>query len=283
MDMMNATAVNFHLTKYCNARCKFCFATFEDIKSTISLADQCQMIDRLFEAGFTKINFAGGEPTLDKNLGKLIKYAKQLGFTTSIVTNGFRLEELIKDYSSFLDWVALSIDSMNENTLIELGRNPHKNPLVPQIIGLSKLCRSKGIRLKINTVVNRLNYSEDMSTLLKEIKPERWKIFQVLKVDGQNDGKVEDLLITEEQFNLFLKVHEFLDQDGIVLVPEDNDAMTDSYAMIDPTGCFFGNSNQTYIKSESILKVGVQVALEQVHFSASKFVNRGGNYQWESV
>ncbi len=41
-----------------------------------------------------------------------------------------------------------------------------------------------GIRVKLNTVVTRLNYQEDMSAFVRRVRPERWKVFQVLPVDG---------------------------------------------------------------------------------------------------
>ena len=41
---------------------------------------------------------------------------------TSIVTNGARLENLLKNYGRYIDWVALSIDSTYENIQQNLGR-----------------------------------------------------------------------------------------------------------------------------------------------------------------
>ncbi|MEZ4849073.1 MAG: hypothetical protein R3B93_10755 [Bacteroidia bacterium] len=44
-----------------------------------------------------------------------------------------------------------------------------------------------GFHLKINTVVHHFNYREKLSPFIEEISPQRWKIFRVLPVDGQND------------------------------------------------------------------------------------------------
>lgn len=50
------------------------------------------MIKKLKDEGNVgKINFAGGEPLMNPFLGEYIKYSKDLGIVTSIVTNASRM------------------------------------------------------------------------------------------------------------------------------------------------------------------------------------------------
>ena len=78
-------SVNYHLTKACNMRCKFCFATFTDLNVVKHNFERSKtIITKLANAGFEKINFAGGEPTLVKELPQLLAHAKSLGMTTTI-------------------------------------------------------------------------------------------------------------------------------------------------------------------------------------------------------
>ena len=92
-------SVNYHLWKACNMRCRHCFATFQDIelqilpKGHLGREDCVLVVEALAESGFQKINFAGGEPTLCPWLPNLIRRAKELGLTTSVVTNGSRITE----------------------------------------------------------------------------------------------------------------------------------------------------------------------------------------------
>jgi len=65
----------------------------------------------------------------------------------------------------------------------------------------------------------------------------------------------------------------------MVIVPETADAMTDSYAMIAPNGCFFDNSRGAYCYSRPILEVGIVEAFQDVEFDADKFLKRGGLYE----
>ena len=63
-------SVNFHLWKPCNMKCRFCFATFQDVgvdtlpKGHLPREGCLEVVDALASAGFGKINFAGGEPIL---------------------------------------------------------------------------------------------------------------------------------------------------------------------------------------------------------------------------
>ena len=72
-------SVNYHLWKPCNMRCEFCFATFQDIdtyilpKGHLGREGCLSVVESLVDAGFKKINFAGGEPTLCPWLPELIR------------------------------------------------------------------------------------------------------------------------------------------------------------------------------------------------------------------
>ena len=271
-------SINYHLYKPCNARCRFCFATFRDVHGSLSLANASCLIEYLREAGAQKLNFAGGEPTLYPHIGELLDLAKDLGFTTSIITNGARLGELLDGHARSLDWAGLSVDSGREDVQRVLGRG--RGDHVAQSNALADRARAAGVRVKLNSVVTALSWDEDMSELVRRMRPERWKVFQVLPVRGQNDGSVEDLLISAEQFEAFLARHRHLAAEGYPPIAEDNDAMRGSYVMIDPLGRFYDNIGGIYRYSEPILEVGLAKALGQVGFSSKKLRARGGLYDW---
>lgn len=271
-------AINFHLYKPCDARCRFCFATFRNVQTHLSLPDAQRLITTLREAGGEKLTFAGGEPTLHPHIGPLVQHAKDIGFVTSIVTNGSRLGQLLDHFADALDWAALSADSADERVQQSLGRG--RGDHVQRVIALSDRCREQSVRVKLNTVVTSLTWREDMSTLVLRVRPERWKVFRVLRVEGQNDGSVEPLLISQEQFAAFLVRHAHLAEIGYPAVAEDNDDMLDSYVMIDPMGRFYGNSQGLHRVSAPILEVGVEAALVSVGYEPSKFLRRGGRYAW---
>ena len=276
---LRPVSVNFHLWPKCNLKCTFCYAGFPEARKAMPTADAKRVIDLLADAGTEKITFVGGEPTLHPHLPELVRHAAGLGLTTCIVTNGARLLQVLDAAPGAVHWVGLSVDSGSEQVQAQLGRG--KGDHVSKSIALADEIRRRGIRLKLNTVVTALNCDEDMSELVRRVQPERWKAFQVLRVEGENDGRVEPLLITAEQYAGFVTRHDHLKAEGLGLVPEDNDAMRGSYVMINPAGRFFGNETGRYVVSEPILDVGVVKALAQVNWRSDKFVARGGLYQWQ--
>lgn len=281
-------SVNFHLWAPCNMRCGFCFAPFHDVRRDIlpkghmGEQDCLRVTEALAEAGFAKINFAGGEPTLYPWLPGLISRAKALCMSTSVVTNGSRpTESWLDSVSSSLDWVALSIDAIAPAILERIGRAAPGGPMeeddYARIVGMVK---ARGIRAKINTVVCQENWQDDMSAFILRARPERWQVLQVLPVEGQNDGAVNRFLIDQHQFAAYLTRHESVAARGITVVPESNDLMTGSYLMIDPAGRFFDNTRGRHTYSSRILDVGMETALRQVSVDPETFERRGGFYGW---
>lgn len=277
MSIEGPISVNYHLYKPCNYQCQFCFATFADIEGSLDLGSQHRLLCRLREAGCEKINFAGGEPTLYRGLGELLHAARDLGFVTAIITNGARLAPLLNSHSHDLDWVGLSVDSADEEVQASLGRGRGDHVATSHRLALA--VRDAGIKLKLNTVVTARTWQEDMRPLIRALRPHRWKVFQVLPVGGQNDNKVEPLLISPTQFASFVARHADLPA-SLAPVVEDNAAMTGSYAMIDPLGRFFSNVAGHHTYSRPILDVGVATALQESRFMPHRLVRRGGVYAW---
>jgi radical S-adenosyl methionine domain-containing protein 2 len=282
-------SVNYHLWEPCNMKCKFCFATFQDVKQTIlpkghlSREESLLVVDALIAAGFEKITFAGGEPTLCKWLDELIMRAKEGGMTTMIVTNGVMLTDTwLARMQGHLDWVTISIDTLDPAQQIAMGRVQRGKPVATetyeQIIAMVK---KYGIRFKLNTVVSAANYTDNMSDFVLRVAPERWKIFQVLPIKGQNDAHIDDFVISNIAFDTYITRHNWLNTAGVITVPENNTAMTSSYAMVDPAGRFYDNSLGELSYSQPILKVGVTEALQQVTIDVERFTERDGVYNWK--
>ena len=273
--------VNFHVLAACNMRCRFCFSRFSH---NCDRDTGLEVIRLLAESGFEKITLAGGEPLLCGFLYDGLKLAKDCGMTTSIVTNGALLSAgSIGQYVDILDWLGLSVDSANEAVNRALGRAVRGIPLPREHYEiLADSVKAVGIRLKVNTVVNRLNVSEDMRAMILRFAPKRWKIFQALPIQNQNGHEVGALTIDQSAFQGFYRRHKELENSGMVVVHESNADMSGTYAMLDPSGRFVDNSTGEHRYSRSILDVGVHAAWEEVHFDHEAFVRRGGLYDYAS-
>lgn len=275
MDNKITESVSFHVIKPCNMKCKFCYATYNDftVNKQLTLEQAKEVIDKLISIGLQKITFAGGEPMLWKPLNEAIIYAKSKGLTTSIITNGSLITiDWLWKMQDHLDWIGISIDSINDKTNINIGRIT--NNINPNYIKLINTIKEFGYKLKINTVINTYNKHEDFNELINYAKPDRWKVFQALAIEGQNDKQFDEVKITSEEYNTFIDKHKHLNP-----VAENNDAMLNSYLLVDPLGRFFeGGKKHKY--SKSILNNNVEECLSEISHNRDMFVKRGGLYQW---
>jgi radical S-adenosyl methionine domain-containing protein 2 len=272
--------VSFHIVKPCNMKCKFCYATFDDMHvKQMSLEDAVIIIKKLAKAGVQKITFAGGEPLLYKNLDTCIMIAKKLGMTTSIITNGSLLtEQWLYDMKPHLDWIGISVDSMSFLGNHRMGRKTKDGSIHDYTYyELVDSIKKAGYKLKINTVVNRYNKDEDLNNFISYASPDRWKVFQALRIEGQNDEQFNDVKVSEGEFYNFL--HRHIQQTN--LVPENNEYMTGSYLLIDPQGRFFENSKGTHTYSDPLQVNEVEHCLSQIHIDRERFIERGGLYNWK--
>lgn len=273
--------VSWHLWPDCDLECTYCYATFRDIPRTLSRDEALRVLDLFHEAGTEKVTFVGGEPLLCPHIEELIAHAKSIGLVTMLVTNGTRLVgERLRRIVPLLDWVSLSIDASTPELMAEMGRG--NAAFWKHCIRCWRaLAEHPHLRLKVNTVVTRQNLQDDMCALIRELRPSRWKVFQVLPVKGQNDGKVEPLLITPGEFAAYVTRHRELDAEGLGPVAEDNRALTGTYLMLDALGRLFSNKTGEHVYTDSVLDVGVWEVIRQVGWDVEGFLERGGIYGWK--
>ena len=281
-------SVNYHLTRACNYRCKFCFHTALT-NDRLPLDEAKRGIRLLQKSGTKKINFSGGEPFLidqGRYVGELTRFAKEeCQMATSIVSNGSLIfEKWFELYSKYLDILAISCDSFDDECNRQAGRTNGKDAhsQISHVLRVRELCEKYQVIFKINSVIHRLNYQENMTEAIERLEPVRWKVFQCLLIDGENMGgerglrDARDLTITDEQFENFCQSHRQLK----CFVPESNLAMRNSYLILDERMRFLDCTQGRKDPSPSILDVGVEFALDRSGFDEAMFFERGGKYQW---
>ncbi|WP_448246699.1 viperin family antiviral radical SAM protein [Thalassotalea agariperforans] len=288
VNKVDELVINWHITEACNYNCSYCFAKWgkpnelhRSLESIEKILDSLASyficgnppIKQNLEYKNVRLNIAGGEPMiLGSTFSIVLMLAKQKGFKTSIITNGhYLLNNKFDLPNNVLDMVGISFDSQSYDIRSRIGRIDRKGNSLSSDelkLALSKLEKTqKGIKAKINTVVNQFNWQEDFSGLISEIKPYKWKVLHVMPYGD------DDLLISNGQFNSFVEKH--LGRD-LPVYAESNSAMTESYFMIDPKGRFYQNSasGSGYKYSECINDVGAGKALEQINFNHAVFIAR---------
>ena len=114
-----------------------------------------------------------------------------------------------------------------------------------------------------------------MRPLLKMLKPERWKVFQVLHIEGQNDRHFNELSITDAEFSYFKSINQEWPR-GTKTVFERNKDMIGSYFMLSPGGMVFSNrdgTNYSLTSLEDVRKRNIAQFLD-----VQKYVKRGAIY-----
>lgn len=266
--------INLHLTHSCNYSCTYCFGKFSD-KNTIGYENFCKIIDEIsqyFKSQKIKdgrINIAGGEPLLCPYLDKLIEYINLQDIKVSIITNASSLTvERIMGWAGQVSCIGISVDSLSKETNHKIGRNCKEKTLtIKQLVRISQAIHKAGIKLKINTVVSALNINENFTELYKRTKPDKIKLIQMCIVSGTND-RASNLAVSKKEFKLFCKKYKY---SATKVVVESDDAMQNSYLMINPQGEIQLNNNGAYETYGNCLNEDFGKIMKRVPFDEKKF------------
>lgn len=281
--------VNLHSLRSCNYKCRFCHSGFVSAKRSHipqselhEIIHQIGALPRPAGMGARKVTFAGGEPLLAPTALDDIAFARTQGLVTSLVTNGSLLtEDTIRRLAPILDWLTISIDSLDASTNRRIGRSAHGvTPSAADYLAKIRLAQTLGIRVKINTVVNQANAEEDFRPFIRVAGPRRWKIFQATRIAEENGEDFDRWVISEAAFRAFVERHAGLSREGIVLVPETQADIYGTYAMVAPNGCFFDNSMGIHRYSRPIVSAGIEAAWSEITFSPERFRARHGDYDF---
>ena len=139
--------VNVVPLKYCNWNCIYCQLgrTTHFINEEINFQDHKEIEKEIEEAikifDYDYLTFIGdGEPTLYKDLDKLIKFSREINVKRlAILTNGSRLKyQHVRDYLKLLDVVKISIDAGDEKTFRIINRPYRDLTFKEHIEGIKK-------------------------------------------------------------------------------------------------------------------------------------------------
>ncbi len=101
---------NYYVTYRCNATCSFC-DIWERPSPYVTLDNARANLRDLKKLGVRIIDFTGGEPLLHRQLPDLLREAKQLGFITTLTTNGLLYPKRAEQLRGLVDMLHFSLDS----------------------------------------------------------------------------------------------------------------------------------------------------------------------------
>lgn len=115
---LSARRVQIHLTNGCNLRCRHCYMfSGSPAEGELTVKEWKVVLEKLIENSCNNVTFTGGEITTLKGFEELVVFAKKLGFSIRILTNGLLwTEEMIKKMAPCFDSVQVSIDGYDSET-----------------------------------------------------------------------------------------------------------------------------------------------------------------------
>jgi len=104
---------SFYVTDRCNLDCSYC-TEYDNAKPHPPLADLKRWLAKIRDLGTMRIALVGGEPLLHPDIVEIVRYCRELGFATSLTTNGFLLNRrLIQELEAAgLQVMQISVDRM---------------------------------------------------------------------------------------------------------------------------------------------------------------------------
>lgn len=192
------------VTDQCNSGCFMCKYARGNGTFQIEMLKYDKLLDTMRKIGsFKMIRFTGGEPLLVTNLPLMIKKAKEQGFLTSIITNGYLIPNNYKTLIDCgLDQIVFSLDGSSAEVHDKLRNFPN---CFNNIISSIKLIKeyNKYLNIRVNTVASKYNIADlcNLYDLLIKNGVDSWSIIPIrTSTDGWNDGFEEKYIKCYKDF-----------------------------------------------------------------------------------
>jgi radical SAM protein with 4Fe4S-binding SPASM domain len=204
------------ITNKCNLKCLSCHRDLLYPNTTsMSFEDFKKVYDDIQPS---RINVSGlGEPFLNPDVFKIIRYAKQAGSSVNCATNftvvGNKLDKLIE---SGIDQVKISIDAANRETFLKIRKKNLHDVVVENIIRLDKIKGEQGLKkpeVRFNFALQKENIDElfDTIELAKSLNVKSIYIQYLVYIDREGrktklvgdmtSGKIKSVLVKADKMS----------------------------------------------------------------------------------
>ena len=195
--------VVWEMTSRCNLKCVHCHAFGGDTSSDeLSKEEAIALIDQIASLDIRSLVFTGGEPLLREDLFDLIAYAKSIGFTVFIATNGTLItKEVAKLLREFDVGVVIGVDAMNPEIHDCIRGVEGAYDAVMQGI---ENCIAENLYLHLNIVASRPNFDEVEKIIDYGDKIGVYSYFIYRFVPFGRGEEIRDYELGEEDFKALL-------------------------------------------------------------------------------
>ena len=184
--------LEFHISYRCSNRCIFCnerdrIEEFGPQPVDIKSIEHHLIIKR--KEGFNHVTFTGGEPTLVDGFIDILRFSKDLGYTTYTTSNGakFCSRTYTKEALKYLDEICLSLhgDSAKLHNLHTQNCESFSK-IIKAFENIS--ISSKKLKLSVNTVVTKFNIDKLEKIVRLILRYNKVKNYIVSNIAPEGDG-----------------------------------------------------------------------------------------------
>lgn len=158
------------ITYGCNSKCRTCtyWKMSNRMKDDLPTEGVLRLLDEAYRCGIRGYYLFGGEPTIRKDVGEVVDYAKRRGFLTTMNTNASLLAEKAEALRN-LDFVFVSLDYFNKYHDFIRGRRGSFDEVM---VGIRKIREVGDTRVVLVTTISTLNFEaiEPMAKLARDLK-----------------------------------------------------------------------------------------------------------------
>ncbi|MFH0983871.1 MAG: radical SAM protein [Planctomycetota bacterium] len=154
--------VIWNFTNQCNLSCRHCYQDAEHVKAPdeLTLAEKLDLIDQIGAAYVPMMSFAGGEPTISKDLLPVLQRCHHHGIHTSVATNGTTLTPPYarKLAGAGVKYVEISLDSVDPEKHDAFRGQP--GMWQRSVQGMRNVVAQEGLRLGVAMCIHQSNFEE---------------------------------------------------------------------------------------------------------------------------
>lgn len=244
--------LNLFVSQKCFLHCKGCysFSRVERCGQIVPTKTIISFLKYAYSKSINKITLCGGDPLTRKDIIKLLRQIKEIGYIISLDTVGTSLIKNItsnnrvvvektsaKEIVQLVDTIGIPIDG-SENSIFKLFRQTNSNLLEEQLKICDELSKYDA-NICINTVVHKGNLCDAIAlcNLIKELDYiSKWQIFQYAPLGKFGILNRETFEITEEEFNNYkINILENFDKKNIIQFKSFKER-NNAYMLIDNSG-----------------------------------------------
>jgi len=198
------------ITYGCNSKCRTCtyWQMSNRINDDLSTESVFSLLDEAYDSGMRGYYLFGGEPLIRKDIGRVVDYAKNKGFLTTMNTNASLLAAKAEDLRN-LDFIFVSLDYFNEYHDFIRGRNGSFGEVIK---GIERIREVGGTRVTLVATISTLNLDaiEPMAKLARDlqvgisynsVEPTVQSSFE----EGRTESPVQDYGLNKEQLRAFYR------------------------------------------------------------------------------